>query len=32
MLDQAIENVDHLLIDLVPTANADVSPRCNRHG
>jgi len=31
MLDQAVENVDHLLIDLVPTANADVSPRCNRH-
>jgi hypothetical protein len=32
MLDQAIENVDHLLIDLVPTANADVLPRYNRHG
>ena len=27
MLDQAVEEIDHLLIDLVPTVNAEAAPR-----
>jgi hypothetical protein len=27
MLDEAIEHVDHLLVDLVPTVNAETPPR-----
>jgi hypothetical protein len=29
MLDQAIDDVDHILIDLVPTVNGEDSPRYN---
>jgi hypothetical protein len=28
VVDAAMESIDHLLIDLVPTVNAEKAPRC----